>query len=283
METLISGFGLIEGPVFDPARGLIFSDVTGGGVRCLTPTGELEMVVEHRRGIGGMALHAAGGLVVSGRNVAYKGPDGGATVVLLDRDPDRGILGFNDLTTDQAGRVYVGGLAFHATVADEQPKPGDLYVIDLDGTSRRLAGDILLSNGLGFSPDGRYLYHCDSRAGLVRRYRADGQGGIGEATEFARFADGLPDGLAVAADGTIWIAMAHGGAVVRLNPDGSERGRIPVPLPMVTSLCFGGADMRDLYIVTGSAGAAREDAGTVFRTRTEVAGLPIPPARVPIA
>ena len=283
METLISGFGLIEGPVFDPARGLIFSDVIGGGVRCLTPAGELQIVVEHRRGIGGMALHAAGGLVVSGRNVAYKGPDGAATVVLLDRDQDRGILGFNDLTTDQAGRVYVGGLAFHATVADAEPKPGDLYVIDLDGTSRLLASDILLSNGLGFSPDGAHLYHCDSRAGLVRRYRADGTGGIGEATEFARFADGLPDGLAVAEDGTIWSALAHGGAVVRLNPDGSERDRIPVPLPMVTSVCFGGAELRDLYIVTGSAGAAHDNAGTVFRIRTEVAGLPVPPARVPVA
>lgn len=283
METLVSGFGLIEGPVFDPARGLIFSDVTGGGVRCLTPAGDLEMVVEHRRGIGGMALHAAGGLIVSGRNIAYKGPAGADTVVLLDRDPEHGILGFNDLTTDQAGRIYVGSLAFHATVADETPKPGNLYVIDLDGTSRQLATGILLTNGLGFSPDGAYLYHCDSRAGLVRRYRVDGDGGVGPGTAFARFTDGLPDGLAVAEDGTIWIALAHGGAVARLNPDGSERERIPVPLPMVTSVCFGGAELRDLYIVTGSAGAAHDNAGTVFRIRTEVAGLPIPPARVPVA
>jgi gluconolactonase len=52
METLASGYGLIEGPVWDPARGLIFSDVHHGGVYCLRTTGEIETVVEHRRGIG---------------------------------------------------------------------------------------------------------------------------------------------------------------------------------------------------------------------------------------
>ena len=282
MEALISGFGLIEGPVFDPERGLIFSDVTGGGVRCLTPSGSVETVVQHRRGIGGMALHADGGLVVSGRNVAYKGPASAETVVLLDGDPDQGIVGFNDLTTDAAGRVYVGSLGFSPITPGAKPRPGHLHVIDLDGASRRLASGITLTNGLGFSPDGRELYHCDSRAGLVRRYPVAADGDVGAAQEFARFSDGLPDGLAVAQDGAIWIALAHGGAVVALRPDGTERDRIPVPLPMVTSVCFGGADLRDLYITTGSDGAAGETVGTIFRTRTEVPGLVVPPARVSI-
>ena len=77
--------------------------------------------------------------------------------------------------------------------------------------------------------------------------------------------------------------MAHGSAVTVFNPDGSERQSIPVPLPMVTSLCFGGADLRDLYVVTGSIGAGREDAGTVYRLRADVAGLPVAPARVDLA
>ena len=53
-----------------------------------------------------------------------------------------------------------------------------------------------------------------------------------------------------------------------------------VPLPMVTSLCFGGEDLRDLYIVTGWRGGLHENCGSIFRTRVEVAGLPLPPARV---
>ena len=56
-----------------------------------------------------------------------------------------------------------------------------------------------------------------------------------------------------------------------------------MPLPMVTSLCFAGDDMRDLYIVTGSRGGPRENCGSIFRTRADVPGLPLPPARVPVA
>ncbi len=58
-----------------------------------------------------------------------------------------------------------------------------------------------------------------------------------------------------------------------LEPDGGERMRVPIPLPMVTSVCFGGDDLRDLYVVTGSRGAPRENAGTVFRGRVSVPGM----------
>jgi gluconolactonase len=64
------------------------------------------------------------------------------------------------------------------------------------------------------------------------------------------------------------------------NADGSHRKDVAVPLPMVTSVCFAGDDMRDLYVVTGSRGGPRENCGTVFRTRADVPGLPLAPARV---
>ena len=153
METLASGYGLIEGPVWDPERGLLFSDVINGGVRCLTATGAIEDVWPHRRGIGGMALHADGGLVVSGRNVAYKALGGGETMVIREGDPEHGVLGYNDLAPDPEGRIYVGSLAHRPVGSDDEAKPGNLYVIDLDGTSRVLAEDVLLTNGLGVSPE----------------------------------------------------------------------------------------------------------------------------------
>src|SRR5690349_16316547 len=138
MEQLATGYGLIEGPVWDPKRGLLFSDVENGGVYCLSASGPIATVVEHRRGIGGMALHADGGLVVSGRNIAYKPPGGEGTVVLLDRDES--IVGFNDLTTDSRGRVYVGSLGVSPfdSAASESTRTGWLHVIDVDGSSRRV-------------------------------------------------------------------------------------------------------------------------------------------------
>ena len=110
MERLATGYTLIEGPVWDPARGLLFSDVHDGGVFCLARSGAVTPVIEHRRGIGGIALHERGGLIVGGRNIAYKGPAAAGTVVLLDSERAGGGAGFNDLTTDEAGRIYVGSL-----------------------------------------------------------------------------------------------------------------------------------------------------------------------------
>src|SRR5262249_24099581 len=94
---------------------------------------------------------------------------------------------------------------------------------------------------------------------------------------------GVPDGLKVASDGSVWVADARGGRVAVFNADGSHRRDVKVPLPMVTSLCFGGDDLKDLYVVTGSDGAPTETSGTVFRTRADVAGLPLPAARVSLA
>ncbi len=284
MEKLASGYGLIEGPVWDPKRGLIFSDVHGGGVYCLSRSGAIDTVVEHRRGIGGMALHEDGGLVVSGRNVAYKGPARAETGVLLDRDPALGIIGFNDLTTDTAGRIYVGSLCASPFDPAQQQNPtaGWLHVIERDGSSRRLAGNILLTNGLGSSPDGGRLYHSDSRANIVGVYDVRPDGSVGPRRTFARVDDGVPDGLAVSVDGAVWVAAARGSAVIVFDPDGRERQRLRCPLPMVTSVCFGGQDLTDLYIVTGSEGGGSERAGSIFRMTVGVAGLPVPPARVKI-
>jgi gluconolactonase len=280
MEKLADGYGLIEGPVWDPARGLLYSDVINGGVFCLHHGGSVTPVIMHRRGIGGMALHENGGLVVSGRNIALKPDNDGETLTILAGDPEHGILGFNDLTTDTAGRIYVGSLAFRPVGSDDEPKPGNLYCIDLDGQARIVGTDVILTNGLGFSPDGSRLYHSESRRQLVRVYDVQANGDLSPHRTFATIADGIPDGMAVAEDGSVWVAIAHGSRVDVFEPDGSLRESIPCDIPMVTSVCFGGEDMMDLYIVTGSEGAGRDDAGTVFRTRADVAGLPIPPARV---
>jgi D-xylonolactonase len=280
MERLATGYGLIEGPVWDPARGLFFSDVSNGGVHLLDRSGKVTLVLPKRRGIGGMALHASGGLVVGGRDIAHVLRADGSSRTLLALDAIPGATGFNDLTTDRAGRIYVGSLAFRV-FGGEAPQPGHLHVIDLDGSMRTLSDGVLLTNGLGLSPDGRRLYHCDARAGLVRLYDVKDDGSVGPWREFATLGpEGVPDGMKVATDGSVWVADAHGGRVVAFNADGTQRQEIAVPLPMVTSVCFGGDDLRDLYIVTGSRNGPSENCGSIFKTRVDVPGLPLHPARV---
>ena len=280
MQELATGYGLIEGPVWDPAKGLYFSDVLGGGIHLLDRAGKVSLAVPKRRGIGGMALHADGGLVAGGRDIVHVSLADHSMEVLLDQRSADNAVGFNDLTADAQGRIYVGSIAYAIFKGDE-PKPGKLYVIDLDGKVRPISDGILLTNGLGFSPDGRLLYHADSRRELIRVYDVGNDGSVGPWRAFAATGPGsVPDGLKVAADGSVWVADAHGGRVAVFGADGRHRGDIPVPRPMVTSLCFGGDDLRDLYIVTGSRGGPSESCGTVYRQRSDVAGLPLPLARV---
>ena len=282
MEKCTEGYGLIEGPVWDPQRGLLFSDVLFGGVFCLSPQGDVTTLFEHRRGIGGMALHEASGLIVSGRNISFKPFGGGATVTLLDRDEDHGLVGFNDLTTDGLGRIYAGGLGASPVFDDgREPQAGDLYLIDLDGSARVVASDVQLTNGLGFSPDGKTLYHSDSPRQTVFCYAVQDDGALGAKTPFARVETGSPDGLVVSEDGAVWVALAGGGhGVCVFEPNGEFREHIKIPLPMCTSVCFGGDDLRDLYIVSGSRGADSDRAGAVFRMRSNVPGLAQTPARI---
>jgi len=281
MDTVLEGYELLEGPTWDPRSGLVFADAELGGVHVLDPgSGSVSTIVEHRRGIGGIVLHRDGGLVVSGRNVAYKA-SGRATVVLVPNDLDGGIVGFNDITTDAAGRVYAGSLGFYPTVPGDVPRPGALYVIDLDGTVRKLHDGVQLTNGMAFSADGSLLYHCDSGDQTVYVYDVAGDGSVAGRRVFAHVPDGKPDGMALTVDGRVWVAVAHGGQVLVFRPDGSLDGRLEFPVPMVTSLCFGGQDLRDLYVVTGSDGVEGH-AGSIYRLRSEVAGVPVAAAAVTI-
>ncbi|MDX2157623.1 MAG: SMP-30/gluconolactonase/LRE family protein [Hyphomicrobiaceae bacterium] len=280
MQVIATGYGLIEGPVWDSARGLYFSDVTGGGIFLLDRQDRITTAVPRRKGVGGMALHGKGGLVAGGRDISWIADGAVHSKVLLDAEHADSAHGFNDLTTDRSGRLFVGSLGFRI-FAGEAMKPGNLYCIELDGSSRKVSDGILVTNGLGVSPDGRLLYHCDARRELVRVYDLHDDGSLGHWRCFAAFGQGrVPDGLKVAVDGSVWVADARGGRVAVFGADGRHVKDIPVPLPMVTSLCFGGDDLRDLYVVTGSRGGPSETCGTIYRTRVDVAGLPLAPCKV---
>jgi len=277
VERLIQGFGLVEGPTVEPDGSLVFSDVVRGGVHRLRPDGSVEDVVPHRRGVGGIALHADGGHVISGRNVSWKRD--GETTVLLDRD-DEG-MSFNDLTTDSDGRIYVGSLLFDPLDAGSPRRTGSLFLIDLDGSSRVVHDDVRLTNGLGVSPDGTALYHADTEAHAVWRYDRADDGSLSGRRALHQWDErGQPDGLAVAADGSVWVAMAASGEVVGVGPGGDVIATIQVEVPMVTSVCFGGEDLGDLFVVTGDRGAPTGVGGAVYRMPAPVPGLAVAPARV---
>ncbi|MEU6148264.1 SMP-30/gluconolactonase/LRE family protein [Streptomyces sp. NPDC047081] len=264
----------------------MFADARHGGVFRLGLDGSTSMIVEHRRGIGGLVLHDDGGLVVTGRNLAYKAA-GRQTAVLVDRDEEQQRFGFNDLTTDGRGRIYAGSVAFNGMEADlgaVKVAAGSIYLVELDGSVRRVADDIKICNGVALSPDGATLYMSDTGRQVVFAYDVDPESGdLSNRRVLLQTAQGRPDGIAVAQDGTIWLALAFAGKVVRYDASGQERETIDLPTPMVTSLCFARGDAQTLYIVTGVEERGSTDRAHVFSIETDVPGAAVAPARVRVA
>jgi D-xylonolactonase len=273
-EILASGYGLVEGPNEDALGAIVFSDVLGGGVYRVDRGGAVTTLVPKRRGVGGIALHADGGVVCSGRDIVHVRD--GVTRTLFGIP---GLPGWNDLCTDAAGRVYAGALRFAVFDPNAQPVPGECYRIDKEGDAQVVYGGVLHANGIGLSPDGRTIYHSDTRAGVIFVHDLDRAGNATGRRTWA-MSDGQPDGLAVDALGGVWVASAGGGRVDRYRPDGRVERSLAVPARIVTSVCFAGLDRRDLVVTTADHTEQPDLRGCVLRTRVDVAGAPVSPARI---
>ena len=273
MELLASGYGLIEGPRVGRDDNLYFSDVHNGGVYRRRPSGAIETVIPKRRGVGGILFHADGGLVVGGRNVQHvetassasssSHPAAADSTTCTLTPPGASTWGRSAATHSRwkapAQRVNAGGSRGRA-------KPSELY------------GDVGLSNGIGLSPDGRTLYQADTpRRQVIAHDIVDGRCVNRRAA--VTLERGSPDGVAVDVDGGLWVAAYEGGCVAHYDVAGRLVEYIEVPARGVTSLCFGGADMRDLYVVTADNDRA-ELGGSIFRTRAPVAGVATPLVRL---
>src|ERR1019366_3493549 len=116
--------------------------------------------------------------------------------------------------------------------------------------------------------------HSDSPTGAVWVYDVTHERGVKDRRIFARMPAGLPDGLAVDAQGGVWVAAFRAGEVVHFSKDGAVANRIKLPATMVTSLVFGGRDMRDLYVVTADNTDDPNRKGTIFRARGHAPPLP---------
>ena len=160
---------------------------------------------------------------------------------------------------------------------------GALYRVDADHSLTTIAPDLTIANGLGWSLAGDVMYHIDSTTYGIDAYAFDGAtGSVGERRRHIAFSqeEGLPDGMTVDADGGLWVGFFGAGAVRRYGPDGTPWGEIDLPAQQITSACFGGPDLGDLYITSARYGldaaalAEQPLAGSLFVCRPGVTGLP---------
>lgn len=269
-EELASGYRLVEGPTLAPDGGLYWSDVLGGGVYHRATDGSVRTVVPKRRGVGGIAAHAEGGVVCSGRDLVHVRDGQTRAVFSID-----GLPGWNDLCTDARGRVYAGTVRFAVFDPKAEVVPGECWRVDEANRATELYGDVLHANGISLSPDERSLFHSDTRG---RRLLVHDLADDGRATGRREIpVDGAPDGLAFDEAGCAWVAIFDGGRVDRFTPQGVRDGSLEVPARMVTSVCFDGDR---LVVATADNANDPSRGGTLFRAAVGVRGAPVHPARV---
>jgi gluconolactonase len=258
--------GLLEAPRFGPGGEVVYSDVIAGGVWTCSPGGRVRELLGKRRGIGGIVPHADGGWVLSGRSVVHLSADGHQRELLSGE----GVCGYNDLGSTPAGELLAGVLRYRP-LAGEPERPGQLVKLDHAGEIEVLSEELTWPNGIGVSADARTVYVSDYSAGVVLSVAIEG----GHAREFCRSPRGSADGLALDAEGALWVALGEGGAVARFHPDGTLDQIFPLPASFVSSLSFGGEDMRDVLITTADNVVRPELGGTLLIARSEVPGLAV--------
>ncbi len=192
-------------------------------------------------------------------------------------------VSFNDCACDAAGRLWIG-----TRHRDASAPVCWLYRIDPGMRITPVIGSLIVSNGIAFSPDGRIMYHTDSRPGRIDAYDYDPATGTPSNPKRLLDYQGKgrrPDGCTVDAEGHLWVAEIDGSRIARYAPDGTLERTIMLPVSKPASLAFGGADMRTLFITSISYGLSETQraeqpwAGKVMSLATDIAGLPEPPFR----
>jgi D-xylonolactonase len=247
-------------------------------------TGHHEQVYEGEQ-IGGFTLQADGTLLLfmaRGKVAIWR--DGDLATVIPEIERERNSR-FNDVEADPAGRVLCGSMSIREPDRTIR-QYGRLYRLDPDGSLSTLIERTITSNGMGFSPDRRTLYHSDSGAQTIVAFDYDAANGtIGNRRLLVETGsgEGRPDGMTVDAEGNIWSARWDGGCVVHLSPDGRELGRVELPARNISSVAFGGSSYDELYITTAGGddrAANGPGAGALFRVRPGVRGKPVFRSRI---
>jgi sugar lactone lactonase YvrE len=248
--------------LFDPVTGLNRFLVVPSHVGAVVPMSDGELLAATAQGF--VRLH----------------PDSGVVSSLQDPEEDRPGNRFNDGKCDPWGRFWAGSMAYNFAAG-----AGSLWRVNADFSCVRQRQGLTISNGLAWSQDRGTLYLIDSPTRQVLAFPLTPSGDLlGEATAcitIPKAWDALPDGMCIDAEGKLWIALFGGGAVTRWDPvSGLLLERLELPCRQVTSCCFGGPNLDQLFVTTArqemDAAAIKAEplAGGLFQAEVGVKGLP---------
>jgi sugar lactone lactonase YvrE len=262
-------------------RVLYWIDINAPALHRFDPASGDDRVMPLPATVGCFALRKRGGFVLALRDgVFLASADGRIERKVADAPYDPSGERFNDGRCDRRGRFLMG------TMNERRDGPtGALWRLDFDFSLHRVIGDMTLSNGLAFSPDGRTMYHADTVAQTVKAFDYDqDRGTASNGRVFAQWSGATerPDGAAVDSLGNYWIAFYSGGKLMQVSPHGRMLAEHPLPVLCPTMGAFGGPDLSTLYVTTArqkrdAAELARlPQSGGVFAKAVDIAGLAEP-------
>lgn len=252
VQPLANGFCFGEGARW--FEGLVwFSDMLGAAVHTVTLAGEMSTLPLPGHSPSGLGFRPDGTLLIASteaRQVLHY--DGETVSVLADLSAIvRADLG--DMVVDTQGRAYVGA----------QSRTGGAIVrIDADGSSRVVAEDLAFPNGMVITPDGATLVVAESTGRRLSAFSIDGDGGLGDRRVFADGLDGPPDGMAVDAEGGVWVAMTLAHQFERFDTAGAVTDRIDMDGRTAIACALGGPENRTLFLLSSTDAYPQKLVGT---------------------
>lgn len=292
--ALLSGFtqiarGLyLEGLAIDPVRDIIwYSDVIGGGIHGVKPDGtKVAALNAGRMWTGGVLMNGDGCVLSSGQGgIMWNDPEGGASGWLVDRIDDEPVNGINEMVPDGLGGIWFGTTDIENVIIGQPTLPTAIYHLASDLRLTCVARDIGFTNGIMFDAETMQL-HCNDTFRGTWSFAVSPDRSLGDKRFVFEKEDA--DGMALDADGNLWITGFRSGCFTCIAPSGERLADVATPAGAITQLRFGGADGRDCYFnsVPTDGGDTLKEGGEIsaanallYRARSSVPGRPVPPSQ----
>ena len=279
--------GVGEGPFWDDAdQALWWVDILGKAVQCWSPaTGERQRwpMPDFPSAV---ALRRQGGALVAMRDGLYfLDPATGELDLFCRPDAERPDNRSNEAKCGPTGDFWLGtmdnNLHPDGSLREMTGSTGTLYRVLPDGSFTREVDGVGLSNTLAWTEEGQTLLYADTLTGVIHAFPVLDDGRLGERRVFSdEKLPGYCDGSAIDSHGYLWNARFAGSCLIRFAPDGTVDRRLDLPVTNPTCCCFGGPDLKTLYVTSARFGLGAEQLrrnpseGALLAVSVDVPGTP---------
>lgn len=291
VHKVAGDFHFLEAPRWHHDK-LYFSDFAAGKVFVLHSNGRVEAVCQTPNWVSGLGFTPGDELLMVAvqerKLLRWSAADELVEVADLT-----GVARFhcNDMLVDECGRAYIGNFGFDMNL--DGICATDLAMVSPRGEVSVVAQDLIFPNGMARTADGNTLIVAETFAARLtmfdiladgtltgrRTWAALSKRSFSTVSDSLRSGAPLPDGIALDAEGAVWIGDAGGRAALRVAPGGAILDRVPTPELSVFAVALGGPDLKTLYMCASpplySHDPRLERRAVLLATQVDVPGVPL--------